>query len=251
MGLVGPLACMAWLLRCGMVGGEAWEASRALVGQSLDYRDFVLGVRSAPTPMERLVHLGLELPEVLKLCLIAGAGLLPWPALWALRRSRPPWVLGLALYALVMPLGALILAPGVAESGTVFRSGSALFIGGCALAGVGLERVCAWRGYPRWLPVCAFAAASLSLGAFNAHLVPSVSWVCPDGESTVFATRPLLCQRPALLLPEGMPPGRVAELAERFGVEEAWLTPSDGLGWGSDEPRLVLIDSLSGSSTSP
>ena len=58
-------------------------------------------------------------------------------------------------------------------------------------------------------------------------------------------------QRHTLLLPAGMPPERVEALAERYSIEEAWLTPTDGLGWGMDEPALVLIDSLSDSSTSP
>jgi hypothetical protein len=243
--LVAPLATWAaWTVRCDIVGGVGWSLSRELVASSLSYPDFVLGVAQSPSVGGRAMHALMELPGVAKVILVGSAGLLPWPAVWALLRA-PSWMRGLAIYAVLMPLAALLLAPAVAESGTVFRSGSALFVGGCALAGVGFDRLCAWRGYPRVLPVLAFGVSSLALAGLNTQLVPSRSLQCPEGSRPVFATRPLLCDRPALLLPSGMPAERVRELSARFGIEQAWLTPSDGLGWGMDPPQLVGIDTLS------
>lgn len=243
--LVAPLATWAaWTVRCDIVGGVGWSLSRELMASTLHYPDFVLGIAGAPSVGGRALHAVLELPGTAKVALVASAGLLPWPACWALFRA-PAWARGLAIYAVVMPLAALLLAPAVAESGTVFRSGSALFVGGCALAGVGFDRMCTWRGYPRVLPVLAFAVSSLALAGFNTHLVPSVAMDCPEGVSPVFATRPLLCDRPALLLPAGLPPQRIHELSNRFGIEHAWLTPSDGMAWGAETPMLVPVDTLS------
>ena len=246
LALVGPTVALAWMARCHSVGDPAWASSRELVLQTLSYPDFVLGLPGTPSFRARLVFLVGEIPALLRVGLIGGAFLLPWPALWALRRHRPPWALGLALYAVAFPLAALVLAPGVASSGTIFRSGSALVVGTCALAASGFEALCARRSYPRWLPLLAVASVSLALGLANAWLAPSIPWRCPPGDTAIFATRPLSCERPALLLPVNMPPQQVRELAERYEIEGVWLTPSDGLGWGAEEEREVLVEELLG-----
>ena len=244
LALLGPAVGLAWMARCEAVAEVGWAPSRALVFQTLDYTDFVLGLEGHPSLAERAAFAGRELLKALRVGLVATAMLLPWPALWALRRCRRPWTEGLVLYGLLMPLTALILAPGVAASGSVFRSGAALFVGLCALAAVGLEALCRSRAYPRWLPALAFALASLGLGAANAHLAPSEPWTCPEGAEPVFASRPLLCSRPALLLPRGMEPEQVRALAERYGVEQAWLTPMAGMAWTKDREALIPLDEL-------
>ncbi len=246
LALVGPAVALGWMARCQSVGEPGWAASRELIAQTLSYPDFVLGLPGAPSFSERLLHLLGELPALLRVGLVGSAFLLPWPALWALRRHRPPWALGLGLYALVFPLALLLLTPGVASSGSIFRSGSALFIGTCVLAASGFETLCARRDYPRWLPVPAVASVSLALGLANAWLVPSNPWRCPEGDTTIFATRPLSCERPALLLPVNMPQQQLRDLAERYAIEHVWLTPSDGLGWGVEEERELLLEELLG-----
>lgn len=244
LALVGPVVALAWMVRCESVGGLGWGPSRSLVFQTLDYGDFVLGLDAAPTPPERVAFAGRELLKALRVGLVASAFLLPWPAIWALWRRRRSWTEGLALYAVLMPTAALLLAPGVASSGSVFRSGAALFVGLCALSAVGFEALCRWRDYPRALPVLAFALSSLALGLANAHLAPSQPWTCPPGEAPIFASRPLLCERPALLLAKGMHPRQVRALAERYGASEAWLTPDAGMAWSADREATIELGEL-------
>ncbi len=247
--VAGPCAWLAWKVR-----NAALELPVASPWSTLDYHRFVLGEAPAVGLGDRAAFLLQELPQAGLVALLMGGFLLPWPALvgvWG--RRREPLVQGLMVYAVALPLAALTLAPALGASGTVFRSGSALFVPACALAALGLEQASAWavreREYPPWLLpgllLGGFALASLGLGGFNAKLRPSIAPDCtrlpPD--QVVFSSDPPLLERAcgvrAVMLPTGLDRERALDLAARYRIERAWLPPSP-LGMPPAEAGEVL-----------
>jgi hypothetical protein len=174
--------------------------------------------------------------------LVVGLGLLPVLALaggWL--RRREPLVQGLGTYALCMVVVPGLLAPGVSASGSVFRSGAAVFPAACALAVIALDAVGRWaqrkRDYPPLLLplLCGvgFALGSIGLGVgmWKARPGPPVTCHATSPDAVVFSGRPLLvravCGPPAVALFRGEAPEEVADRAERHGIYEAWLPDTD------------------------
>ena len=182
--------------------------------------------------------------------LIAGAGLLPAAALagaW-MRRDLP-----FAATTAALLLAAALLAPALAESGTLYRSGAVVAVAGCALAAHGIDRLSRWgvsaRGYPTWLIpgllIGGGVICSLGLGGLNARLMPASAPDCSVvQDDVVFATRPLIleatCGGRAVLFARGSDDDRIAALAERFGItrvvtDDGVMTIEEaraqGVGW--------------------
>ena len=155
-----------------------------------------------------------------------------------LRRSRAVQVC--LLYAFALPLLAIPLAPAIASSGTVMRSWSAIFPLICALAALGAlqlnRRLVEARGlHPAFLPglllfTLTLGGLTLGLGALRAVPAPEIDCVAladlPPG-AAAFAAEPLLvaerCDRPAVILPAGGDPARIAEAAARYDLRAALL----------------------------
>lgn len=198
---MGPLAVGLWWARNHALMGDEWLLVRQAVAQALSMDALVAGQAPAPGWSPRLMAMLTELSQVPKLAGLTGVFLLPWPVLaaaWARRRS--PIVQAAGAYALLMPLITVAGAPAVAGSGTPFRSGAALFVLACAMAGPTLMAWARWthahRGYPRALVPAlflgGFALGSLGLGALNIRARPPVAVVCspsapPDGVHRVAA----------------------------------------------------------------
>ncbi len=268
--LLAPLLALPWLLRgrlfalasvTGPMAWAAWKARNAWLElpspplwSTLDYHRFVLGEAPPVSLGDRAAFLLQELPQAGLVALLMGGFLLPWPALLgAWTRRREPIVQGLLIYAVVMPLAALSLAPALGASGTVFRSGAAVFVPACALAALGLEQASSWavrrRDYPPWLLpgllIGGFALASVGLGLQSARLRPATAPDCtvlpPD--QVVFSSDPPLLERVcgvrAVMLPAGLARERALDLAERYDIHLAWL-PATSLGMPADEAAALL-----------
>ena len=175
------------------------------------------------------------------------AALLVWivvlPPLWMLSRDRVTRVA--AAFAVFHPVMALLLAPGVAASGSLFRSAAAVFPVLCAGSAVVLVAAGRWtnesRGYPLWLVpsiILSFQAIFwvglpvLSSRNPTPALPPASCDVLrdlPAGEA-VFSPHPLLveawCGRPSVLLVDGLRPEDVAANAERYHVRHALVYPA-------------------------
>jgi hypothetical protein len=209
----------------------------------------VLGEVPAADLAARLRHLGAALPDAWLALWLAGAGLvLPLALLGAWWARARGWVVGWGLYLALMPPVVLLAAPAVAASGTVFRSGAALFPAACALAAFAVTRLgalaAARRGYPpRLLPALAAAgvvAGSAGSGFISWRARPAPPLDCaslaplPPGE-VIFAGDPLdawsRCGRPAVGLPVGITPERLRVLSERFQIRCA-QPAADGWGGG-------------------
>lgn len=192
------------------------------------YREWVLGLE--PTG-SRLGATWTATTKGSTAWLIAGAGVWPICALFGAWRQRLG-VLFVVTGAATLAAAA-VLAPALAESGTVYRSGAVLAPAGFALAAMGIERASGWavsaRGYPRWMLPGLLGGggvvAALALGSMNARLMPSEAVSCQGlTDDVVFASQPLAlehaCGARAVLYPHDLPAERVQELADRFGITE-------------------------------
>ena len=171
-------------------------------------------------------------------------GLLPFLALagaWMERRHA--LVRGAAVYAVSFVVLPHALAPGVAASGSTFRTGAALFPMLCALGAMAAVRLGAFghrhRGYPPRLVPLVFAvgfaigSGAMGVGTWTARPGPGVS--CPramsDADAPVFSGRPLLvrstCGRAAVALYRTEDPAAVDRRAVRYAIQEAWLPDAD------------------------
>lgn len=241
---VGPLAFGLWTGRSMLVGGAPWWSARLASGRAQHIHDLQLG---------RAIELGIllrfdavvdGLTSAVTTSLLVGVGLLPFLAVaggWMHRRH--PLLPGVAAYALALVPVTHLLAPGVAASGTTFRSGAALFPVMCALGGVAAVQLGRlghrYRGYPPWLVPMVVAvgfgigSGALGVGTWTARPGPGV--VCQpsmvDDEAPVFSGRPLLvrstCLRDSVALYKGEEPSAVGRRAVRYGIQEAWLPERD------------------------
>jgi hypothetical protein len=259
--VAGPLAAAAWLLRSLALAGPLVWSARAAAAAAPTLEALVLGDPRVASLGERGLAWLHELPELLVLVGVVGVFLLPWPALaaaWAARRE--PAVRAAVAYALLMPTVTMLSAPGVAGSGTAFRSGAALFPLFTALAALGLAAAgrftAARRGYPAWfvpaLTGLGFAVGSVGLGLSLRAARPAPELDCgaldglPAG-AVVFAAEPLhvadLCGRPAVILPHDLDPAQVPALVARFRIAGALLAPARGMSTlgatVEDAPRLL------------
>ncbi len=255
--VAGPVAAAAWHLRNLGVLGDEYAALRAAATGALHLDAFVLGVASEAGMAARARVVGPALAQGYALLWLAW---LPLPAVFVALWRPAGWVRGWLAYAVVFPAIAVSLAPGVAESGTLFRSGSALFAGGCALAAVGLTRLgrlaAAKRGYPEALVPLLASGALLVVGVFAGpityvrYLGAGSSDVCaplvdvpPD--AVVFSSNPLrveaACGRRGVVRPPGLDDARVEALAARYDVRYALLLAADEAppaGWSRRRERL-------------
>jgi hypothetical protein len=242
----GPLAFIAWNLRNAAIVGAGYAAMRTATANVIDTENLVgLTLGNAPhlTIGDRVRFFVSEgLPNAGLIWLIA----LPFPSV-AIVVRRERWIRGVQAYWFVMPILTQLLAPGVAASGSIFRSTAGMFPVACALAAVALGDLGAWgqrvRGYhPAFFPglfTLVIIAGSLSLASGGVGgTSPLASTVCgevaalPAG-APIFTVHPLLmeahCGRPAVVLIKGMTPAQAADLAARYGVHYALARPeSDG-----------------------
>jgi hypothetical protein len=246
----GPLAALAWHLRNVAIVGDGYWAMRAATSNVVDSGELVGLVTGDVQPLGWADRLVLLETQGLAIALFCWLLVLPAPSLWVWSR-RERWVRAAQAYWLVAPILSQLLAPGVAASGSVFRSSAALFPLACAAAVMGLDALGRWsrakRGYPRaFVPVVLGGAVlvfSYSLVASGASrsTSPLRSDVCddlvglPPGEP-VFSAHPLLveahCDRPAVVLVDALPAENAAALASRYGVRYAVVAP-DGDGFAS------------------
>lgn len=240
----GPLAFLAWSLRNLHLGGAPWLEARRHTSGALHIHDFLRGSGGSATALERVGAAVDGVQGALGAALVVGVVLLPVLAVagGGLRRQRP-LVWGLAAYAVLMPVVPSVLAPGVAASGSAFRSGAALFPAGCALAALATvalgdlgHRV---RGYPRWLVPglvgvgIAVGTVGLGHGTWSARPGPPVDCTPLEAalEAPVLTGRPLLvrvvCGPPAVVILRDESPADVAARARRHGAFRALLPEHD------------------------
>ena len=242
--LLGPLASAAWMIRCGLLAGPDWLAARGATSSAASLGAFLLG---DPPPLGLLDRVGLlldGLPVLLRLALLLGGFLLPPFALLAAWRFRTrPLVRASASYALVMPVVAMLAAPGVAASGTPFRSAAALFPLSVALAVLGLDAASAHLARAREMPrhlltalvAGGFAVVSVGMGIGTWRARPDSRVDCAaladlPQDATIFAADPLAvaerCNRPAVVLPKGLDPARADQIARRYQITAALPAPN-------------------------
>jgi len=240
--LAGPLAWLSWALRSAMVAGPAWWDARARTASALHIHDFLVGGSSVPDMADRLQAALAGSWSGLMAGMLVGVGVLPLVAgvgvaiCW-----RHRLVAGLVSYACVMLTVPCLLAPGVAASGSAFRSGAALFPAACGLAALGAcwlsELGHRKRGYPVWfipgLLVVGAAVGGTGLGLGTVRARPGPPVHCPEGPApaVVFSGRPLLvrstCGPMAVALFRSDSPEAVAHRARLHGVFVAWVPEAE------------------------
>jgi len=239
----GPVAALLWYLRCLLLAGPSWLESRSRTADALHIHDLVLGRVSDPTVVDRMLGVGTAVQNALSVAIVVGVLVLPLFALvgaWRLRRRA--WVLAAVGYAVLMPVVTGFLAPGVAASGTSFRSGAALFPVACALAAercVALGRLGhVKRGYPEWLIPAALlvvvGAGASAMGLATAAARPVPAFDCPSLKAAggpVLTGRPLeltaRCDVPTVGLFVGEEAEAVRRRAQAHGARTAWLPERD------------------------
>jgi len=209
------LVAAAWWWR-----GHGLEVDRTALLQAGDYGAWLLG-----EPSRRSVFGGLAgLPTAYGL---AFGLTLPLALSGHSPKLRPLWTAGVLLAG-----GTCLIAPALAESGTLYRSGAILVPGLCAAAVIGIDRLARWRDLH---PAFAFGVlgggvllTSVGLGARNASLKPSVEVICPaiSPDEIVFSDEPLLleleCGATAVRLPPGLSAEKEAELRKRYAIRRVF-----------------------------
>lgn len=250
-------ATAAWSARSAWIGGDDWWHARAIASSSGEYLAMYDGVLAEPLSVGgRLAHTVAAWPEVLEVLVTPGlivlTPLIGWAA-W--RHRRRPWVPAFLLFVLGTPVVTLLLAPAVAQHGTLYRSGAAMFPGHMALAAVGLALLSdaaeRHRGYPRAFLPCVLGSAFLVIsqgvawqGATALQRPPECALVAEvPPEAPIFTSRPLemelLCGRPGIMLTRTTPLSRVTEVARRYDVQWAVVSPDAWLDEGSVAERHV------------
>lgn len=209
----------AWSLRCQTLGGSEWLEARQSLLAAQDYGAWLLD-QPATTQAQPL----LRLPVIYG---IAFAGLVPLLALAGAHRRALPF----AVAAFALPMTTAILAPALAESGTLYRSASILVPGACALAALGIERIATARDLHRGFAFGVIAGGvlltSIGLGARNAVMKPSIVIECPESsDGVVFSDEPLLvemrCGTPAVWLPDELSTEKRESLRKRYAIERVF-----------------------------
>ncbi len=238
-------------------GYAALRAATARVTDVADLSDLVLGNAPPLSVVDRLAYLvgdGAAAP------LGVWLFVLPLPAAWWWFRGEA-WLRPVKAWVALGPIALVLLAPGVATSGSVFRSAAPFFPVAVAASLRGLAGIGQWswrlRGYhPLFLPVllgagvygiplglslASIADPPLLAGDVCARLAP-----VPAG-APVFSALPLLledrCGRPGVALIAPMSAEQVETLASRYNVSWALLDRA-GEGYGAsahaaDAPRLL------------
>jgi hypothetical protein len=235
----GPVAAGLWHLRNAWLVGEDYFEVRTVVANALHPDDFLLATATTLSVLDRIsIFTGNAAVNALFHWLI----ILPIPAVVAMFWHRQRWMVAAWVYILGMPVVVQLLAPGVAGSGTLFRSGSVHFPLACAITALVLVRVGAWglrvRDYHPYFLTVLFA---LSLLVFSTTVGPILALrklpgfdPCAGGaipeDAVVFATHPLLvegrCNRAAVLLVQKLDAARADDLAARFAVRYAVAPPA-------------------------
>ena len=238
----GPVAFATWSVRSWWLAGPELLVARAHTSGAMHIHDLLLGRTPDPSLTERLNALYDGVSGAIGAALLVGVVFLPILAMWGAARDRHnPLVRGILVYAPGFVLVTHLLAPGVAASGTAFRSGAALFLPACALATIAAFQLGDLghraRGYPRWLVpgllALGFGVGTVGLGLGTKQARPGPPITCLDAPSTgpVLSGRPLLvrtiCGPPALALFRGEDPTAVAQRAQRHGAYVAWLPEHD------------------------
>lgn len=230
----------AWHARNASIIGPSYASMRAAAATSLDVEHLsglTTGVMAAPSLGERLDFVVQQaLPAVLIVWILV------LPAMWFLARDQLSRTA--AAFAVVHPLLALVLAPGVAASGSLFRSAAAVFPVLCATSAAALVSVGRWtaerRGYPPWMApsvivmlqgIFWLGLPALAATGMKPALPPrSCDVLDIPASEPVFSPHPLLveawCGRPSVLLLDGMDPAQVASDAEAYRVRYALVYPA-------------------------
>jgi len=258
--LAGLAAWGLWSARGVWLMGDAAMASRAATAHALDMADFLRGQVAPIGVSARLAHLLVELDDAVRTVLIAGAATLPPVALLGLWRGRRrSEVMALAAFAFLVLTVPLLAAPAIASSGTLFRSGAAVFVGACVLgaeATVWLgDQGTARRGYPRLLIVAlvglGFATTSVGVGLGTWRARPAAPVDCdrvvdlPAG-TVVLTGEPLFvserCGVETVVAPAGLDAATLSILEARYDLGLAIPATPGGLGATAEELAALLPD---------
>ncbi len=240
----GLLAAAAWGAWALAAGGAVAQEIRAAALHAPDIGAFIDGVRAPRGLGARVAALPAELAQLPATGLVAGAGLLPLPALAGAVLHRRRRAVGAALAFLGgAPLLGLLLAPAIAASGSPFRSGAALACLGAALGAAGVDalepRLVArgWRpGVLLALVAVGAVAAAGALGLGNRAARPDAPVDCGPlvglpADAVVLTGRPLLvrarCGHRTVVLTRATPPAEAAARAARTGAAFALLPAAD------------------------
>lgn len=239
--VAGPLMQGLWSLRNRWVFGADALTARLVSLNAGRYDDLLLG-HTDPLPLAE--RLGLFLGEIPVAYGFFWLALLPLPALVeAWWRRDTPWVRSVLAYAVLLPTVSHLLAPAVASSGTLFRSGAALAAPAMALWAAGVWRLGRYsharRDYPR-----AFLPVTLLVGLLSATGV--LAWLRvgmdPDptadcaavadvpADAVLFASDPLAleaCGRRSVLLPRDTTAEDLAVWQQRYDITWALVAPPD------------------------
>ncbi|NOY25396.1 MAG: hypothetical protein GXP62_05940 [Oligoflexia bacterium] len=255
----GPIAAAVWWGRNWSVAGDTALSMRRAAANAVDLVGLVGGQPAVLGLGPRLAHLATATPGLFKVAFAVGLGILPILALFGAWRQRlSPVVLGAASYLVAMPALTLIAAPGVAGSGTPFRSGAALFPLACALASSASiwlgDQARARRAYPSafvpGLVLLAFALGSIGAGLMTRAARPHATVDCQalapvPAQAPLLAADPLLvtalCDRPATVIPASLDPDAVQALAQRVGAHFALVAPSGSASAGLNQDQAPAI----------
>lgn len=255
----GPLGSLLWTARNVAVAGHDALLLKQATTRARDIQELLLGTVPDSLGLGERLQLLVDQTPQLALYWASSGGLLGVLALAAgLGRARPLARSLLACWLLVPPL-TVLLAPGAAAQGALYRTGAALAPALAAVAALGMARLSAWgqekRGYhPAFLPVM-FLLPFL-LFSLQQLRVPPARALPPDlcaplapvpAGAPVLAWHPLAvaerCGHPAIVLLRAVEPARLQTLIARGGVAYALLPPA---GWAradlaqaEDMPRLL------------
>jgi hypothetical protein len=255
--VAGGLATAGWLARDYTLGGADWLTGRRIALDTTDYLALYDGIARPPLGFSgRFDALAGALPGLVEFVLTPGLIMLTVPALVAaLARRREGWVRATLAMWLVVPLIEVLLAPAIADHGTLYRTGAALVVGHAALAAEGVEqaaeRLGRWRGYPRAFTigvlVGSFLTIAIAKAAMNAskpaHPIGCDALAAIPMASPVFSSRPieleLRCGRPGIMITRTITAERAAEVAQRYQVRYALVEPASVHDEGSLTEREV------------
>jgi hypothetical protein len=261
VGLSGLAAMGAWNLRNLLLDPEVFRAGRAAALGALSMGQFLEG-HSDWSVLDRVGVVVRELGQGMITAGVAALFLLPVPFMVGLRGMRQPGrrlSLFLLAYGALMPIVTLSLSPAIASSGTLYRSGAALFPGCLAISAVGVGRVVAWlyqhRGlHPAFLFgiwCLAWMTGSVGAGLANKAARPKAPVDCTPLkdvalDEVVLSGRPLLvrahCGHAGVYLGPDVSADLVAARALRTGSRVALLPEREmepGLPVAADVARLL------------
>jgi hypothetical protein len=247
----GLLATAIWTGRNYLIGGAEYLEARFITTSTTDYVDLFDGVISSPaSSADRVTYIFTSGMDLLEFWFTPGLIFLTpftlW-ATWSLRDNN--WVRAFAIFALVIPIVSVIIAPAVVNHGTLYRSAAAVMVAHVTLGVIGLFNFAQFankhRGYPAWfLPSiigCGYIISSIGIGIVHVneaiHADPCATLANRQTQAPVFSSQPLAlelgCGVTGIMITNRMNSERAEAIADQYGIELAIATELEDEGSAS------------------